>query len=107
MLEGFVATVETGTPVDNSAISLDFSCMQMDRTAFKQQSFREAADHQSTYCDASVEEQAQHFLALSVSRGRKWRSSFFVLQSVHKAFRSKSIKSGLCGVLAMSPCGVS
>ncbi len=64
MLEGFVATVETGTPVDNSAISLDFSCRQMDRTAFKQQSFREAADHQSTYCDASVEEQAQHFTYL-------------------------------------------
>lgn len=36
-------------------------CMQMDRTAFKQQSFREAADHQSTYRNASMEEQAENF----------------------------------------------
>jgi hypothetical protein len=33
----------------------------MDRTAFKQQSFREAADHQSGYHDASVEAQAESF----------------------------------------------
>jgi hypothetical protein len=35
--------------------------MQMDRTAFKQQSFREAADHQSTYRNVSKEDQAEHF----------------------------------------------
>lgn len=40
---------------------LIFICMQMDRTAFKQQSFREAADHRSTYHSASEEEQAEHF----------------------------------------------
>ena len=33
----------------------------MDRTVFKQQSFREAADHQSTYHNASVDEQSEHF----------------------------------------------
>ena len=33
----------------------------MDRTAFKQQSFREAADHQSTYQTMSIQEQAEHF----------------------------------------------
>jgi hypothetical protein len=40
---------------------LSFICMQMDRTAFKQQSFRQAAEHKSAYGNAPVEEQAQHF----------------------------------------------
>jgi hypothetical protein len=49
------------TPVDNSAVSFDFIEMQIDRTAFKQQSFRQAADHQSDYRKASGEEQAETF----------------------------------------------
>jgi hypothetical protein len=40
---------------------LIFIYMQMDRTAFKQQSLREAADHQSAYRNALLEEQAENF----------------------------------------------
>jgi hypothetical protein len=39
----------------------DFMCMQMDRTAFKQQSFHEAADHQSTYRNMTTQKQAESF----------------------------------------------
>jgi len=35
--------------------------MKMNRTVFKKQSFREAADHQSTYQTMSVQEQADSF----------------------------------------------
>lgn len=50
--------------------------MQMDRTAFKQQSFRDAADHQSAYRTMITKEQAESFRYLmSVAFGfvdRPW-----------------------------------
>ena len=39
----------------------DCTYMQMDRTAFKQQSVREAAEHQSTYRAMSIQEKAESF----------------------------------------------